>query len=80
MSIPGLYGYVKRPMKVTVRAQDRNGDWFEVTGEGLTARAFCHELDHLDGILFDQYVDRLLTEEELLAEMEEAAEPETPEA
>lgn len=80
LSIPGLYGYVKRPMKVTVRAQDRNGEWFEVTGEGLTARAFCHELDHLDGILFDQYVDRLLTEEELLAEMEEAAEPETPEA
>ena len=63
-------------MKVTVRAQDRNGEWFEVTGEGLTARAFCHELDHLDGILFDQYTDRLLTEEELLAEMEAAEESE----
>ena len=71
LSIPGLYGYVTRPMKVTVRAQDRNGEWFEVTGEGLTARAFCHELDHLDGILFDSYVDRLMTEEELLIDMEE---------
>ena len=71
LSIPGLYGYVTRPMKVTVRAQDRNGEWFEVTGEGLTARAFCHELDHLDGILFDHYVDRLMTEEELLADREE---------
>ncbi len=48
LSIPGVYGIVKRPMKVTVRAFDRNGNEFEVSGEMLTARAFCHEIDHLD--------------------------------
>ena len=55
LSVPGVYGYVERPERVKVRAQDRFGNWFEVEGEGLTARAFCHELDHLDGIL---YTDR----------------------
>ena len=52
LSAPGRRGYVKRPNKVTVRAQDRKGKFFELTGEGLLARAFCHELDHLDGILY----------------------------
>ena len=52
LSAPGRQGYVKRPNKVTVRAQDRKGKFFEITGEGLLARAFCHELDHLDGILY----------------------------
>ena len=52
LSAPGRRGYVKRPNKVTVRAQDRKGKPFEITGEGLLARAFCHELDHLDGILY----------------------------
>ncbi|MBR4540094.1 MAG: peptide deformylase [Clostridia bacterium] len=52
LSAPGRRGYVKRPNKVTVRAQDRKGKFFEITGEGLLARAFCHELDHLDGILY----------------------------
>ena len=52
LSAPGRRGYVKRPNKVTVRAQDRKGKLFEITGEGLLARAFCHELDHLDGILY----------------------------
>lgn len=52
LSVPGQCGYVKRPMKVTVRAQDRNGEFFEITGEGLTARAFCHEIDHLKGQVF----------------------------
>ncbi len=52
LSLPGDYRDVKRPIKVTVRAQDRFGKTFTVTGEGLKARAFCHEIDHLDGILF----------------------------
>lgn len=61
LSYPGEYGLVKRPMKVTVRAQDRNGSWFEKTGEALCARAFCHEIDHLHGILFTSHVSRMLT-------------------
>ena len=65
LSIPGKYGLVKRPYYAKVRAQDRNGNWFETDGEELTARCFCHELDHLDGILYTQVMDRLLTEEEL---------------
>ena len=52
LSVPGVMGWVHRPMTVTVRAQDRNGEFFEVTGEGLLARAFCHELAHLEGELF----------------------------
>ena len=65
LSVPGVYGWVTRPDVVTVRAQDRDGEWFELTGEGLTARAFCHELDHLDGILFDSVADHIMSEEEL---------------
>ena len=65
LSIPGKYGLVKRPMYAKVRAQDRFGNWFEAEGEELTARCFCHELDHLDGILYTQQMERLLTEEEL---------------
>ena len=65
LSVPGKYGLVKRPYYAKVRAQDRNGDWYEVEGEELIARCFCHELDHLDGILYTQVMDRLLTEEEL---------------
>ena len=65
LSVPGEFGLVKRPYKVKVRAQDRNGQWFEVEGEGLTGRCFCHELDHLDGVLFTQKCDRMLTEEEM---------------
>lgn len=67
LSIPGKYGWVKRPMYAKVRAQNRFGEWFEAEGEELTARCFCHELDHLDGILYTQQMDRLLTEEELEA-------------
>ena len=52
LSIPGQSGLVKRPLRVKVKAQDRNGKTFEVSGEGLLARAFCHEIDHLNGILF----------------------------
>ncbi len=56
LSCPGVWGYVKRPMKVTVKAQDRNGKEFTVSGEDLKARAFCHEIDHLDGVLFKSKV------------------------
>jgi len=65
LSVPGEYGIVKRPMHVKVRAQDRFGEWFEVEGEGLTARCFCHEIDHLEGVLFTQKCERMLTEDEL---------------
>ena len=65
LSIPNVWGIVKRPQKVRVRAQDRNGEFFEVEGEGLTARAFCHELDHLSGVLFDLRAERMLSQEEM---------------
>ena len=68
LSIPGKYGWVKRPYYAKVRAQDRNGDWYEAEGEELIARCFCHELDHLDGIVYTQVMDRFLTEEELSQE------------
>ncbi len=71
LSLPGRYGYVTRPMVVRVRAQDRNGDWFEVEDQGLTARCFCHELGHLDGHMFDELCDRTYSTEEL-DEMEAA--------
>ena len=67
LSMPGVFGMVKRPTAVTVRAQDRFGNTFEVSGEGLTARAFCHEIDHLEGVLFADLASRFLTEEELEA-------------
>ena len=65
LSFPDEYGIVTRPMEVTVRAQDRNGKEFTVSGTGLTARCFCHEIDHLDGIVFTSVCERMLTEEEL---------------
>ena len=65
LSVPGKYGEVTRPEIVRVRAQDRDGNWFEVEDEGLTARCFCHEIEHLDGHLFVEHTDHLLTEEEL---------------
>ena len=65
LSVPGEMGLVKRPLHVKLRAQNRFGEWFEVEGHGLTARCFCHELDHLEGILFTQVADRMLTEEEM---------------
>ena len=68
LSVPGKYGLVKRPMYAKVRAQDRNGNWFEAEGEELTARCFCHELDHLDGIMYTEVMERFLTDEELSVE------------
>lgn len=65
LSVPGKYGIVTRPNEVTVRAQDRDGNWYEVDGEELMARAFCHELEHLDGHLYTEKVERFLTQEEL---------------
>ena len=71
LSVPGLWGYVKRPEWVKVKAQDRKGNWFEVEGSGLTARCFCHELSHLDGHLYTELTDHLYTSEELDKMMEE---------
>ena len=65
LSVPGKYGLVKRPYYAKVRAQDRNGEWYEAEGEELIARCFCHELDHLDGIIYTEVMERFLTEEEL---------------
>ena len=64
LSVPGRRGYVRRPQKVTVRAQDRKGKFFEVTGEDLLARCLCHEIDHLDGILYTDKMDYEITEED----------------
>ena len=58
LSVPGKYGWVKRPYYSTVRAQDRHGNWFEAEGEELIARCFCHELDHLDGILYTEVMEQ----------------------
>ncbi len=67
LSVPEEYGMVRRPMHVKVRAQDRNGETFEVEGDGLTARCFCHEIDHLEGIIFTSRCERMLSREELEA-------------
>ena len=71
LSVPGKYGVVTRPNVVKVRAQDRYGDWFEAEGEELIARCFCHELAHLDGQLYTEIADRMLTPEELEELMKE---------
>ena len=68
LSVPGKYGLVKRPYIAKVRAQDRYGEWFEAEGEELIARCFCHELDHLDGIIYTEVMERFLTEEELMGD------------
>ncbi|MBQ5967223.1 MAG: peptide deformylase [Clostridiales bacterium] len=74
LSCPGKNGYVERPERIRVRAQNRNGEWFELEAEGLLAICICHEYDHLDGILFiDKVVE--LTEEQL-AELEAEEEEE----
>lgn len=74
LSVPGEYGLVKRPMTVKVRAQDRFGNPFEVEGTGLTARCFCHELDHLEGVVFTSKAERMLSEEEMMADRAKGAE------
>ena len=62
LSLPGKSGYTIRPMTVKVKAQNRNGNWCVYKGTELKARAFCHEIDHLDGTL---YIDKLCTQEEI---------------
>lgn len=65
LSVPGYYGLVTRPTYAVVRAQDRHGDWYEYEGEDLIARCFCHELDHLDGHIYTEIANRMLTREEV---------------
>lgn len=65
LSVPGKWGMTKRPKHVRVRAQDRHGKFFEYDGDDLLATVSCHEIDHLDGILFLKHVVRMLSEEEL---------------
>ena len=67
LSVPGVYGWVKRPEHVRVRAQDRFGETHEYEGVGLTARAFCHEIEHLDGHLFLERSEHIMSDEELEA-------------
>ena len=71
LSLPGRWGLCTRPDTVTVEATNRRGERFRVTGYDLTARCFCHEIDHLDGILYPDVADRMLTREEVLAMQEE---------
>ena len=68
LSVPGKRGTVERPEKVTVRARNRAGEEIEITGEDFLARALCHEIDHLDGIVYTEVMERYLTEEELNGE------------
>lgn len=65
LSLPNIWGIVTRPEMVKVKAFDRNGNPFELEAEGLLARACCHEIDHLNGVLFDSLVDRFLSDEEI---------------
>ena len=70
-SVPGKWGMVTRPNRVRIKAQDRYGNWFEAEGEGLMARCFCHEIEHLNGHLYVEHIDHFLTEEEVEAFYEE---------
>ena len=75
LSLSGMYGIVKRPMKVKVQAQDRHGNPVEDEREGITARCFCHEIEHLDGHMYYEKVEgRLLTEDEVDEIMQKAEE------
>jgi len=65
LSFPGEFGMVKRPMNVIIKAQDRNGKKITVSGEGLSARAFCHEIDHLNGIVCTMKMYKHLTQKEM---------------
>ena len=65
LSVPGKYGFTNRPMEVTVKYTDRDGNERTAKGTGLKARAFCHELDHLDGILYTDKAVRMLAPDEV---------------
>lgn len=60
LSVPGVWGEVERPMHVKAKAQDRNGNWFEIEGDELLARAICHECEHLEGKLFTERVTKYI--------------------
>lgn len=74
LSFPGVYGYVERPDHVVVKAQERDGSWYELEAEGYEARAILHEMDHLDGVLFTGKISEYVTQEELDAMLEEGEE------
>ena len=74
LSVPGRQGVVTRPMKIKARFQDKNGDSYELETEGFEARAICHELDHLDGTLYIDIMERELTEEEIQGHIPEDGE------
>ena len=75
LSLSGMYGIVKRPMKVKIQAQDRHGNPVEYEREGITARCFCHEIEHLDGHMYYEKAEgRLLTEDEVDEIMQKAEE------
>ena len=76
LSVPDRYGMVKRPNLVRVKAQDRKGDWYEYEGEALSARCFCHELEHLDGHIYTEKAYHMLTDEEYQELMERQEEGE----
>ena len=65
LSVPNMWGLTRRPNAVTVRAKDRNGETFDLTGKGLLAKCICHELDHLDGKLYTDIMIRQLTQKEV---------------
>lgn len=71
LSFPELFGEVERPFYVRVKAQERNGDWYELEAEDYEARAILHEIDHLDGILFDAKILRVVDPSELEEEVDE---------
>lgn len=71
LSFPELFGEVERPFYVRVKAQERNGDWYELEAEDYEARAILHEIDHLDGILFDSKILRVVDPSELEEEVDE---------
>lgn len=65
LSVPGKWGITKRPITVTVKAMNRKGEYYTLTGSNLLARAICHEVDHLDGILYVDHALRMLTKKEI---------------
>lgn len=65
LSVPGVFGYVKRPKWAKIRAQDRHGNWFEREGKDVVAQCFCHESEHLDGHLFVEKVEEFIDPEDL---------------
>ena len=79
LSLPGQWGMVKRPNHVKIRAQDRDGAWFELEGDELAARCILHEYDHLEGHLYSEKVYKWLSEEEVSAMFEAAEEAEAAE-